>query len=609
MSTNHEVQWPGWKVVGRIGIGSFGTVYEIQRDVFGRIEKSALKVIFIPEKPDEIEELYSEGYDQESITLHFRDYLEDIVKEYSLMLDMKGHTNVVYCDDLRYIQHEDGIGWTIYIKMELLTPLQKALHGQYSEEQTIRVGIDICNALELCKTMNIVHRDIKPQNIFMSRTRDYKLGDFGVAKVSDKTASGTKIGTYEYMAPEVFLGQPYGAASDMYSLGLVLYWMMNEKRTPFLPLPPQIPSASAKETARNRRFHGEALPRPVNGSEELWQIVQKACAFSSVDRYASAQEMRVALCALLADIPAAVTPELEISTPVENDDDRTISVFHDTIPKQEPAPELEPEATPMPEAASVEETEPAPTDEEEDERTMSVFHDTLPKQESVPLPEETPTEKAEHAQVEVSAEPPQESTSEPEPPVPQKKTRKKRVTVFASIGIAAVAALIIGYFTFCTWAASTCEKEGHQWLEATCMNPRTCSVCLATQGVSLDHTWTFGNLVSFDAIFVESSDSDKDKATAKMRIDRILDSFLSGNATQETFERLGRQCDLDTLDAQYFEYRTAPIEHIVFRSWFFELSRAEGDVGIIEIQGGYCLVYYIGSSTGMYCDICGEVYS
>ena len=309
-----EKIWPGWEVVRKIGSGSFGSVYEIRRDVFGREEKAALKVLSIPESQEEIEELYNDGYDQESITTHYKEHLADIVREYSLMLEMKGHTNVVYCDDVKYVQHDDGIGWDIYIKMELLTPLTKVVPAAYDEAQTVRLGVDLCNALILCKQQSIVHRDIKPQNIFVSRTGDYKLGDFGVAKISDKTATGTKVGTFDYMAPEVYRGGSYGSGADIYSLGLVLYWMMNQKRTPFLPLT-DIPSASAKEEARNRRFHGEALPEPANGSDALKAIVLKACAFDPKDRYQTAAEMREDLKKL--DTGAVLVPPVIPAASVE----------------------------------------------------------------------------------------------------------------------------------------------------------------------------------------------------------------------------------------------------------------------------------------------------
>ena len=125
-----QVNWPGWEIVRKIGSGSFGSVYEIHREMFGDVEKAALKVISIPQNGDEVDELRNLGYDDASITTHFKGYLEDIVREYALMNKMKGNTNVVYCDDIRYIPNEDGIGWTIYIKMELLNPLMKNLQHE-----------------------------------------------------------------------------------------------------------------------------------------------------------------------------------------------------------------------------------------------------------------------------------------------------------------------------------------------------------------------------------------------------------------------------------------------------------------------------------------------
>lgn len=297
----HNISWPGWEVVRVLGRGGFGTVYEIQREIFGKTERAALKVLSIPENDDEIQQLRQQNYDDASITEYFSSYLKDTVREYSVMLDLKGHTNVVYCDELRYIQHPDRIGWDIYIKMELLTPLKAHLSKDYDEEQVLRLGIDICRALILCKMQKIVHRDIKPENIFISRSGDYKLGDFGVAKISDKTASGTKVGTYAYMAPEVYKGQAYGSTADIYSLGLVLYWMMNERLGPFLNPSGQIPTVSQREEARSRRFNGEPLPPPKNGSAALKKIVKTACAYHPKDRYTSAEKMLHDLQAILED--------------------------------------------------------------------------------------------------------------------------------------------------------------------------------------------------------------------------------------------------------------------------------------------------------------------
>ena len=312
MISNIRLPWPEWQITGILGRGGFGTVYEIQKDILGKKEYAAVKVMSIPEDPGEIQELFSRGYDNQSISEHFRGHLEEIVGEYSIMLDLRGHANVVYCDDVKYIQHDDGVGWDVFMKMELLQPLHRVSSSGYSEEETIRLGKDLCNALIFCKQQNIIHRDIKPQNILISRNGSYKLGDFGAAKVSDKTDSATRIGTCEYMAPEVYNAQQYGSRVDIYSLGLVMYWLMNQKCTPFLPLPPRIPTSGEKENARMRRLSGERLPPPVNGSERLKAIVLKACAFDPRERFASPQDMLNALESLSGAYPAAAAQTMHL---------------------------------------------------------------------------------------------------------------------------------------------------------------------------------------------------------------------------------------------------------------------------------------------------------
>ena len=291
--------WLGWKTIRLIGRGSFGTVYEIQRELIdGTVESAAMKVITIPQNPNDVEELYGDGLDEESITATFQSHLKSIVAEYTLMRKLDGSANVVSCKDISYIQHNDGIGWDIFIRMELLTPLLKSLPEHIDEKTAVKIGRDICNALVLCKKYDIIHRDIKPQNIFASVNGDYKLGDFGIAKTVEKTMGGTKIGTYKYMAPEVYNNQPYGSAADIYSLGLVMYWLLNERRMPFMPLPPAKILAGQDETARQRRLSDEPLPVPAHGSTELKRIVLKACTYDPKERYHTADEMLADLNAL-----------------------------------------------------------------------------------------------------------------------------------------------------------------------------------------------------------------------------------------------------------------------------------------------------------------------
>ena len=328
MNENHFPVWPGWETVRLIGRGSFGAVYEIERDVLGEREKAALKVISIPQNESDISEMYSDGYDDESITSTFKEHLKSIVAEYSLMRKLNGSAYVVNCDDVRYVQHDDGVGWDIFIKMELLTPLPSALPADVPEEQVVKIAKDICRALVQCKQFGIIHRDIKPQNIFVSPLGDYKLGDFGIAKTVEKTSGGTKIGTYKYMAPEVYNNQPYGAGADIYSLGLVLYWLLNERRLPFLPLPPEKLRAGMEEEARQRRFNGEAIPAPAHGSEELQRIVLKACAFDPKDRFQSAEEMLRDLVKLSGEAVFSILMEpIKTVTTPSGDEDGTVGAF------------------------------------------------------------------------------------------------------------------------------------------------------------------------------------------------------------------------------------------------------------------------------------------
>lgn len=291
MVTLQQTHWKEWEIVGVLGNGSYGAVYRIRRNICGVWEEAALKVISLPRDPHELDELYDSGYSNESITLMLKDQLGAIHQEYLLMHELKGHTNIVCCDDFQYVPQTDTVGWKIFIRMELLTTLSQHLSRHAPEDEALRLGRDMCNTLRLCRKRNIIHRDIKPQNIMVSRDGDYKLGDFGVAKIADRTSGGTKVGTLPFMAPEVYFGQPYGHQADIYSLGIVLYWMLNERKTPFLPLGDQIPGAGVLQDANSRRLSGERLPLPAHGSPELQQVVLKACQFDPRQRYTDAREM------------------------------------------------------------------------------------------------------------------------------------------------------------------------------------------------------------------------------------------------------------------------------------------------------------------------------
>lgn len=339
-----KLSLPGWEIVRCIGSGSSGKVYELKKkDEYGGDFHTALKVISVPGSQKEYDEML-DTMSEFAMRAKLREKVEEISGEYRLLGALRGHPNVVNCEDQMIIPHEDDMGWDIYIRMELLTSLPDYVneHGM-SAGDVIKLGMDMCSALELCRENKIIHRDIKPQNIFVSRYGDFKLGDFGVAKSSAIGSSADKVGTYSYMAPEVYKGKSYDDRVDIYSLGMVLYWLLNERRGPFLPLPPQSVSSDQTADAQIRRFSGQTLPPPKNGSGALKNVVLKACSFKAEDRFASPAEMKRALSlAASGKSPAA---------PIADDD----ATIREDAPSVRPAPvrnfEPKPEVKPKPKAA------------------------------------------------------------------------------------------------------------------------------------------------------------------------------------------------------------------------------------------------------------------
>lgn len=291
-NTDIKIPWDGWEYVEKIGRGQFGSVYKISCTRYGITEYAAMKVISIPGDPQMIENDYSYGYDKASVAAKYKSYLDDVIKEFQLMMRIKGSPNVVRCDDISVDPHDDGIGWDVFIRMEYLTPVLRVLPDISNEDSIIKLGIDICGALDVCEKANIIHRDIKPSNILISEIGDFKLGDFGVSRtLESENTYGTKgIGTYDYMAPEIYNGGKYGKVADIYSLGMVMYWLLNNRTFPFL-IRGKAPTAQEITVARQKRFDGERLPRPSMGSDALVSVVLRACDFNPDDRYHNAQEM------------------------------------------------------------------------------------------------------------------------------------------------------------------------------------------------------------------------------------------------------------------------------------------------------------------------------
>ena len=302
----YEPFFGSWYIKRFVGEGGFAKVFEIVRNDFGSEYVSALKIISVSKTKTEIDSMRNEGMSERDIKDSLYGIVEDTVREIQLMYKLRGNGNIVGYEDHSVIEHEDGLGWDILIKMEFLTSLggyTRQNRGQISKRDVIKLGIDICKALEACQKYNIIHRDIKADNIFVSNNGDFKLGDFGIARVIErKDMELSKKGTFTYMAPEVYKGQPYTSSVDIYSLGMVLYRLMNNNRAPFLPAYPNPVSLDDRDKALMQRMSGEKLPKPNQMNENrLVEIAVKACAFRPEDRYSSPRAMRQDLESILYD--------------------------------------------------------------------------------------------------------------------------------------------------------------------------------------------------------------------------------------------------------------------------------------------------------------------
>lgn len=311
-----EDVWPEWHECDLIGEGSFGKVYKAKREEFGESFYSAIKVLSVPKSSQDIRQERAQGMSDVEIHAYFQSVVQDLVNEIVLMENLKGASNIVSIDDYRIIERTDEIGWDIFIRMELLSPFDKIVNSpDFSPVDVLRMGADICSALEICEYNNIVHRDIKPDNIFVSKYGEYKLGDFGISRQLDKTqANMSRKGTLNFMAPEVYKGEAYGSSVDTYSLGLVMYKLLNKNRLPFIDSDKQNLKYNERQEAFERRIRGEKLPLIPGIGNSLNYILQKACAFNPNDRYYSASEFKNDILEELNNILNYGYPDATISS-------------------------------------------------------------------------------------------------------------------------------------------------------------------------------------------------------------------------------------------------------------------------------------------------------
>jgi serine/threonine protein kinase len=261
-----------YRIVGKLGVGGMGVVYDAEDQKL--VRKVALKFL-----PDEL------AGDPDA-TRRFRREAQTIA--------LLNHPQI--CTIYEVDEYESRT----FIAMERLEGANLKTHmarKTLEMSEIIDIALQIAQALDAAHSKGVIHRDIKPGNIFVSEQGRVKVLDFGLARripaeastfeMEGSTMPGRPIGTASYMAPERILQMPLDPRCDLFSLGVVMYEMATG-RLPFA-------AASPAETVTNIL---EKEPAPVtmlspNRSGQLDRVVKKLLAKNAEDRYASA----AALCA------------------------------------------------------------------------------------------------------------------------------------------------------------------------------------------------------------------------------------------------------------------------------------------------------------------------
>ncbi len=232
------------------------------------------------------------------------------------------HPNIMQVYDFDYNEALD----IYYMVMEYIDgPTLKTRLSEASLplEEAVRIGIAIADALDYAHQRGMVHRDVKPANIMFMQDGQPVLTDFGIAKMltlSGLTASGAMVGTPAYMAPEVGMGRQGTSASDIYSLGVVLYQMVAGQ----LPFESDTPMGMVMQ-------HINDTPPPLKKlvpslPAGLDEVILKAMAKAPEGRFMRAAEMAAALRQVIgleayggspsvSPPPATLTPPPAATTP------------------------------------------------------------------------------------------------------------------------------------------------------------------------------------------------------------------------------------------------------------------------------------------------------
>lgn len=283
-----------WYVDKQLGNGTDGKVFSIYREKYdGTKETAVMKMLRLGENRNERKTFNLNGEKESQSEEKFDKIINKITKSIETVKKADNGKFFIKYEDMELRNASDGKGRLILIKLEEGKSLAQVLKGfSFTLEETYRLGINVCQALQKCRTFDYIYPNLKPENILFDKEGRCKIGDFGSFSCLEpaKTSISYKRTQY-YMAPELIKTGNINCTCDTYSLGLILYMLTNRGRLPFTEPYPMDVTVNSLNEATSRRMKGEKLPKPALASEQIWKIIKKACAFRPNDRYFTPEQM------------------------------------------------------------------------------------------------------------------------------------------------------------------------------------------------------------------------------------------------------------------------------------------------------------------------------